>query len=309
MNKTILGGTGVFVLLVCLAGQVLAIGQMTEPIVINEVLRGQEFIKEIRLFSSQETVQSYALQAEGDIESWVSFYSQEDTGFETALSQAEVPARGYLTLSAKINVPIDVPNATYLGQIVVATLPPEDSETGETSALVRQRVGREVTITITDQEIIQLEADIIPISYDLNQGESLEIKTVYHNQGNVLLTPDLGIKIKRLDETVFQAIFPYPETEEPVKPKTSKAVIAAQWSSAGQQGGRYLVEVTVLVEGEVIKIEEFSIVVSSSLDQFLSFISFIGFGNLTLAWVIIGLVIGLIILGLGLAIRRIKVRN
>ena len=152
-----------------------------------------------------------------------------------------------------------------------------------------QRVGRKVSITVTDKEVVKLDTTIIPLNYGINKGESLKTKIIHTNRGNVSVKPDIQLKITKSGETVFNAIFPYPEDENPVRPLERKVMSSLiEWPTAGQESGQYKAEVKVLLDGEVMKESDFRFNVGFTVNRALSYISRLGGGNLVLGWFIIG---------------------
>jgi len=299
-----------FVCLICvliLPQDGFAIGQMTEPIVFNDILRGQEVFSELKFVNSKAKDVIYQLKAEGHIADWTSFYGIEDKEFENPINKIEIPSK--FTVSALVNfrVPQDTPNGEYKGVVAVIFAPELDEETGM-KVSVKQRVDRTVSITVTDEEIIDFEAITFPVEHDLGKNKPLEIKVSYENKGNISVKPDIELKILKNGNSIFNAIFPYPETEEPVRPKKSKALPFIEWQTIGQESGSYKAEVKILLDNEILEEHSFTFHVSDSADEFLGFVAKIGGGNLTLSWFIIGIFF-LIIGGILFFINKRRKRN
>lgn len=264
---------------------VFSIGQMTKPILIENVLRGQEITETLKLFNSEDKEVVYGLKAEGDIENWASFYGIEDKNLENPVTQIKIPPASYLDAIVKFTIPEDTPNGQYSGEIAVTSAPKKDSETENMVASVFQKIGREVLITVTDNEIIRLDAVFIPLKYGVKEGDSLKIKVIYDNQGNVSLRPDIQLTIIKSNKTVFNAIFPYPEAEEAIKPKTTKTMPLIEWQTAGQENGQYRAEIKVLLDNEVVEEHDFKFTIGfTSGTGFLAFITKLGASG----WFIIG---------------------
>lgn len=286
---------------------VLAIGQMTQPIIIKDVLRGQEIIETLTLLNSSVEKVIYELKAEGEITDWTSFYKIEDTGFQNPLSQIEVPSQSFLDIKVKFNLPEDLANGTYQGTVAILTIPEFDPHTGQTAVSVRQRVDREVSITLTDKQIIQLETAIIPLKYELAKDEPLQIKVIYDNQGNVVLKPNLQLKIQKDNQTIFKVIFPYPENTPVLKPRQRKTMPLIEWATIGQKNGKYKAEVEIIVDDKVMKQEQFHFYLGNSQEskvifgssKFLAGVAFLGRGSLLFGWLII---IGLFLILTGFVI-------
>lgn len=270
---------------------VLGIGQLTEPILLENVLRGQEITEPVYLFNTEDKEAVFVLAAEGEIAGWASFYSLEDENLENPLEKIKIPGRESIKVLVKFVIPQDIPNGEYAGFVSVASEAADEGGKREgLTTLVREKVGREVLITVTDQEIINFETTIIPEKYGLKKGEPLKIKAIYDNRGNIAIRPNLQLKILKGEQTVFKAIFPYPEDETAVRPFERRTLPAlVEWSSAGQARGSYRAEVKVLLNDQVYHEEDFQFSVGLvGLNDFLQAVAGLGRGSLILGWFIIG---------------------
>jgi len=304
-NRIFLGSLAL--LSVIAAANVSAIGMITEPIVAKDMLRGGEVSKTVTLFNPQASEAIYELGSSGQIEGWVEFFVPGK--LDTAVSQATVPPKAYYDVTAKIKVPEGTPNGEYKGEIFVKDNPKEQPGEEESSVGVGQMVSTEVTVTVTDREIIKLDTALIPESYDVKQGEPLKIKIIYENSGNVSLKPSFQLKIANSadERIVFNAIYPYSETEEAVKPGESKTMPVFEWPTAGQATGRYLVEAVSLVGDEVLDTDDFRFDISenSATGAVLgAFISSISGGNAALGWAVVGAVLLVLLIVLGAVIAK-----
>ncbi|MFH1111475.1 MAG: hypothetical protein V1712_00175 [Patescibacteria group bacterium] len=237
---------GVVSLALLWSQSVLAIGQLSKPIVVNNVLRGQAIPETLTLFNSDKEVRDFGLLASGDIAEWSAFYLPEDLA--TAVTKISVPAEGTAKAAVVITVPDDTPNGRYSGVLSVTYAPESTGAMEDKSTSVTQNIGRSVTITVTDKEIMKLETAVIPLTYQLAINEPLQIKLNYRNLGNVSVKPQAQLKIFSDQKNVANAIFPYPE-QEAIKPLTSKS-LQVEWPTSGLTDGRYQAEVTILVNGE-----------------------------------------------------------
>jgi len=281
------------------AQTVFGIGMLTEPIILEDVLRGQEVSEIVTVFNPENGQITYKLGAEGDIGSWVTFFENEQSN--TSISEINVPAKSYLDAIAKIRVPLDTPNGEYTGEIFITQAPKDKSEGGENSVTVFQRVGREVKVAVTDKEIIKLDTTLIPEKYDIKIGEPLKIKVIYENQGNISLKPDLQLQIINIETgvKVFNVIFPYPDTETPVKPGERKTISSFEWQTVGQAEGKYRAETKTLLGGKTVEENTFRFSVGnvatvnnentvSSNNKLLAAVAMLGRGNLMYGWFVIG---------------------
>jgi hypothetical protein len=271
---------------------VLGIGQMTEPIVVKDVLKGQEVVATLNLFNSEEEATVYGLKAEGEIADWASFYQIGDKNLVNPITEIQIPAQSFINALVKFKVPADAPNGDYQGEVILFNGVAEEAKEGEVNTTVFQSIGRDVSITVTDEEIIKLETAIIPVKYAVNQNEPLQIKVIYENLGNIIIKPDLQLKILKDEKVIYNAIFPYPEDENAVKPLERKELTSLiEWQTIGQENGEYRAEIKILYQGDLIQEESFrfnvGIVINAS--QFLAAVAKIGGGNIIAAWFIIGL--------------------
>ncbi len=287
-----------------------ALGQITEPIVIKSAMRGQSATAVLTILNSESKEIKVDLKAEGQIASWASFYDINDKKMANPISQLLLPIKAYQDAMVKFEIPKDAANGTYTGVIGVATVPETDASKTESRSNVSQRVDREVSITVSDKEVIVLNVSVIPSSYDLATGKPLKIRLIYDNQGNVAIKPDTQLKISRDGQSIYNAIFPYPETEEPVRPQQIKELsVPIEWSTTGQPSGKYQAEIKVLVNGQIVKENSFRFsvgMVKLSAGGLLAAVTTIGQGNLTLGWFVIG---GILIIIAGILIlfnKRIK---
>ena len=283
----------IFVLSFVLPLSASAIGQMTKPIVLQDVLRGQEVTAVLNFHNSEDKEITFQLRADGEISDWAIFYKIEDENLENPITEIQVPAESYIKATVKFAIHEETPNGEYTGEVAIMTMPSGEEEIDKMSASVFQRVAREVRITVTDEEIIQFDTAIIPFRYDVKKGEPLKIKVIYDNQGNVLIEPDIQLKVIQISTgNVVQStvIYPYPENANPVRPFERKVFEnLIEWNTAGQENGKYRAEIKVLLNSQVIEEEDFKFTVGLyDWDKLLASIAAIGGGSLMLAWLIIG---------------------
>lgn len=296
------------------------IGQMTKPIILENVLRGQVIEETLTLYGSEEKEVNFGLSAEGGIKDWATFYLPDD--LENPITKIQIPAKSHIDVIVRFRVPEDTPNGAYTGTVAIFSQPEENKGEG-ISTSVGLRVDREVSITVTDQEIIKLDTAIIPLKYKVEKGEPLQIKIIHDNQGNVSVEPDIQLKITKEGKKVFNAIFPYPEDENPVKPLERKTLSSLiEWQTTGQENGEYKAEIKVLLNGEEKQKEDFRFTAvgdgivagtersagKSNVDKFLDALSAIGRGNPTVGWLVIGGIF-LIIAEILITINRRKRRS
>ncbi|MDD5621272.1 MAG: hypothetical protein PHS27_01650 [Candidatus Pacebacteria bacterium] len=275
----------------------LAIGQMVQPIIKENVLRGQE-MTEILLLTNAASVDTLCnLAGEGKIADWMTFYKAEDDKLENSISEILIPAKSRLKAIVKFTAPKDVPNGKYSGQIVLSNNPDQGGQTKQNSVNLVQRIGRDVTIMVTDKEIINFKTSIIPLKYGVSNKEPLRIKAIYTNLGNVSIKPDVQLKIIKInnDQIIHNAIYLYPEGEDMVRAFSTKTINnLIEWQAIGHEVGYYKAEIKILLNGEVKEEHSFKFQIGNNISKLFASVSIIGGGNLSISLILIG--IGFIIM-------------
>jgi hypothetical protein len=309
MKKIILLCTSIiFLISVLILPQIaFGIGQMTQPIIKENVLRGQETRSVLILTNSGSEEEIYKLTGEGDVTGWASFYRIDDENLENPITEFAISAESSLRLVVKFTVPEDAPNGEYKGEVVLYNVPGEDDKINNTVKLT-QRIGREVTIVVTDQEIIEFKTSIIPLNYSVFKNKPLQIKGIYTNKGNVSIKPEVQLKITKFDtgKVVYNAIYPYPEDQEPVRAFSTKIFdTLVEWQTTGQENGRYKADVSILLNGE--KNEETNFTFSIQKSGLLGLVKGVSIGGWQINWWIISFVI-LVALAVVLS-KKFKIKN
>ena len=96
---------------------VLALGQMSQPILINNALRGNEYQELVTIVNNQNATATIQLSAEGQIAEWVKFYLPENQLEQT--TTVNVNANQNKNVNVIFTIPKDTPNGTYTGTINV----------------------------------------------------------------------------------------------------------------------------------------------------------------------------------------------
>jgi len=271
--------------------RILGIGMVTQSIIFENVLRGSEVVETLILLNSQDKDITYELVAEGEIASWASFYNVEDRKLENPIKEITLSPKSQERIIVKFTIPEDVPNGTYKGEVAIMTKPPENTE-GVISVSVIQRVGRPVSITISDKEILDFQPTIFPLKYAIGKNQPLKIKIIYTNNGNVFIQPSVHLKIIQVStgKVVHNAIYPYPEDEPPVKPFERRVLPELiEWQTAGQKNGLYEAQIKVLLDGETYFEKSFRFRVGIDImELLLASIGKLGGGNILLGWFVLG---------------------
>lgn len=253
--------TLVFGVLIFSAVKVFAIGQISTPIVVKDALRGQIIKETLHITNSKSVPLIFELKATGDIVDWAAFYKDEE--LKTPISELEVSPFFYNEAYVVLTVPADAPNGDYEGTIDVITNASRNEQSSQ-AASVNFSVSREVAIAVSGKEVVDLEAMIIPAEYIASADHPIKIRVIYQNHGNVAVRPDVHLKIDSEEKTIFNAIFPYPDSEDAVKAGERKELPLIEWQAAGQPEGKYRALAKVMLDKDVIKEERFQFDIISS---------------------------------------------
>src|SRR3989344_4170199 len=226
-----------------------AIGQMTQPIVVKNAAKGQVIIETLKLYGEALTDKEFSLIAEGDIKDWVKFYALGDR--ETPITSINIPKGKNADIDAVITVSSSAANGTYAGTLSLVSSAPKSENTNDSGVSIGQKVGRAVTITVTDKEIIAMEVGVIPVSYQINSQSPLAIRFQYYNKGNIDIKPEVRVQFKDIDQTkvLLTSVFPYPESEAAIKPLERKEIPTVEVPMSFSDG-RYWAFVSIWEQGE-----------------------------------------------------------
>ncbi len=240
---------GALFLLLIPISRALAIGQMTQPIVVNNAVKGQVIIETLKLFGEAQEDKEYGVIAEGDIKDWVQFFAIGDR--EKPIKSINIPKGKNIDVEAHITVSSSAANGTYTGTLSIVSSAGKNENTDGSSVMIGQKVGREVKITITDKEIIDMEVGVIPVSYQIDSGSPLKIRFQYYNKGNIDIKPEVRVQFKDIDQTkvLLTSVFPYPESEASIKPLERKEIPMIEVPMSFSDG-RYWAFVSIMEKGE-----------------------------------------------------------
>lgn len=234
---------------------VYAIGQMTKPIIVDNALRGQEFEQTLTIMNTDEEEVTINFLAENDIDGWVEFFLPED--MDSPITKLDMAAKERENIIAKFLIPEDIPNGEYKGLLSVKREAEKSTTTSKVTSKIARKVSRPITITVTDQEEINVSIIVTPEKYDLLPDESLKIRVKYSNQGNIVIKPQLHIKIVQAGKNFYNVILPYPEDEDGVKPLTTHEIASIEIPISGVKLGQVIAEFDVLHNQEIIQKENF----------------------------------------------------
>jgi hypothetical protein len=246
----------------CFLRKADAMGMTSDPIVVDNALRGQVIKEELRVLNNEEVENYFEIFASGDIGGWTEFYYNGEAveGMDFAPGSGE-------RVGVEITIPSDAPNGEYSGQLKIKKSPQEtDKKEGESTVGVAQQISRDVVITVTDTEIVDLESSISPQSYILNPGDPLQVNAFYYNHGNVSARPDLGLRVIRDNHVLHNSIYIYPEEKEAV-PALGQEKIINFYNPGNIEPGKYRVETTVYLNGDKYDEDGFIFEVTGGQEQ------------------------------------------
>lgn len=228
--------------------KIQAIGQISKPIIIEDALRGQSYQEEMVVFNTEKVNLKIGLSAEGGIKDWVSFYNLGDQ--ENPISEVNIGAGENLKVYAVFNISESAPNGEYKGFISASSRPTENASSTESQVVLSQKIDRPVAIIVSDNQIVEFGASVIPDSYDLKKDEPLSVRIIYDNQGNIDIKPQIQVKIKKDEQIVYNVIYPYPENTKAVVPNSRQEIEPFVIPTAGLSKGKYLAEFDFLIGSE-----------------------------------------------------------
>ena len=238
--------------------QTLGMGIVSQPLVIENAIRGETIQDSLEVFNSEEAPVVFELSSEGDIAGWAVFYLPDD--LENPITQISAQASSYVKSTVYINVPEDTANGEYQGQLTATLKPAEtdDAAEGNTKVTILQRLSRQITINVTDNENAKLAVSVIPATYDIKNNQPLDIRFIYDNQGNISLSPQIDLKVYASNnKVVYNLIYPYPEAEEPIKPGEIREISSISLPTTDLKDGSYRAEMKFLHQGNSILTEDF----------------------------------------------------
>ena len=224
-----------------------ALGLVTAPITVENALRGEKIFQELNIVNTEDRDIVIELGASGQIADWALFYYPEDR--ENPIATTTLAARERINMFAVISVPADAPNGDYRGALSATQAAVEAEESEDSFVTLAQKIDRPVAITVSDEEEVSLAVSVIPRTYDLKIAEPLSTRIIYDNQGNVSLRPAIDFKIKLDDRSVYNAIYPYPESEPSVSSKEQREIPAIEILTANLVEGKYVAEL-IFTRGE-----------------------------------------------------------
>lgn len=265
-----------------------ATGILSEPIEVENARRGQSHWEDLLLMNSDSKEIIFELSAEGVLADWVEFYSVDNT--KDSIAKIAVAPKSNLGVKAKFIIPDNVANGKYQGQLISKTAVSSAEMSGDAVMKIVKRFGRDVSITVTDNQILDFNTIFIPVSYSMMEGEIFKVRMIHENHGNVDIRPNVELRIDQNGEEVFKAVFPYPDNYDSVQPNERKEIEnQIEWRTKGYDLGNYDVILSTFHDGKLNQKEEFMISIAAEKSGTASLISSINnFNNKNLlVWVVV----------------------
>lgn len=264
--KKILFKSLVFLALLSFFPQIaFGIGQTTDPIIINDALRGETFQKEVIVVNTGKESFLIDVKEEGDIAGWVKFFKMND--LKNPIDGVYLKAGERINLFAQITIPIDAKNGKYSGFISVIQKPKSEAVEEGSSSSVSQKIDRKVDIEVSDKENIAIKVSVIPEKYDLKENESLKVRLIYDNQGNVAVKPDINLKIKKDEKVLFNITYPFSEDTEAIKPKAIYEVPSVEIPTSMLENGKYVAEFDFIIDTKVVSTKRVKFTIGEVLEK------------------------------------------
>jgi len=273
-----------------------ATGILSEPIEVENARRGQTHWEDLLLMNSDGKEIIFELSAEGILANWVEFYSADNT--KDPITKIAVAPNTNLGIKAKFSIPDNVANGKYQGQLISKTAVSPREMSGDAVMNIIKRFGRDVSITVTDNQILDFNTIFIPVSYSVAQGDVFRVRMIHENHGNVDIKPNVELRISQNGEEIFKAVFPYPDNDDQIQPNERKEIEnQIEWRTKGYDLGNYDVTLSTFHDDKLNQKEEFMISIAAEKNGIASLISGINnFNNKNLlVWVVAASLVLLII--------------
>jgi len=240
-----------FLVLICLlfipVSEVLAIGQITKTITIDNALREGQYEDRLTLINSEDREVVVDISAEGEISEWISFYDDDLNQIFTST----MPPGSKKYVKVIFVIPSDVPNGGYNGYITISRQNDDLGELSTSTVAITQKISRTVNIRVSDIEDIDFVSTVTPEKFDLGDGENLKLNVSYYNKGNVIIKPQVQVKIVQAKNVLYNTILLYSESEG-VKPSSQSEIPVIEIPLNNLKEGKARAEITISNNGIVM---------------------------------------------------------
>lgn len=180
-----------------------SVGIYPTQIDVTNAARGSVFYNTIGLRHSEPHPQTFQLVAQGPIADWVEFVDARDhtkmVNSITVRAATNGSAQGEVV--SRISVPVNAPNGTYTGSILVTTALERPQQSASSSASVSLGAQIDVTVVVTGQQTISASlSDASALNIEV--GSPLRISTMMHNSGNIRIVPQFHVVVSTGTKTV-----------------------------------------------------------------------------------------------------------
>jgi len=274
-----------------ISNNAFGIGQMTDSIIING-FRSESYDEMMIINNTDASESTIKLSADGKIADWVKFFAKKDDA--DPITEIKIPANSRMNAIARFTIPGEIENGTYTGNINVSTLPGKSQS--KIGVSVIQKVPRDVTITVSGDEIKKIDCFFKPLNLEVTSQNELRIEIECANNGNVSVSPVVKQAIFKESNEIVTAVIMYPSDKKPIRPTTSEKWVLS-WASANRPAGDYRAELTMMLDGKPIEQREsfvFSINNSTTIDKN-TFLASLLAGNYNQIIILIGVGVALVI--------------
>jgi hypothetical protein len=212
------------------------LGSSPPSIEITDALRGNNYQRTIRFFSSAEEPVTLSLSANGAISDWVTYYSFDEPN--KPITEALVSEKSNVTIITKIAIPADASNGEYIGSLNADTKP-SDSIISGAGVAVSLHTSIVMNISITGVQKLEGSVDRVEIE-NTEIGLPLNIDVSFRNTGNVIANPIFNVKIIQNENIIDEF-----SNSETVIDVDSSDTIGLQWDTSGNNSGAYNAEISV----------------------------------------------------------------
>jgi hypothetical protein len=215
------------------------IGVVPAFIEMDNRLKGATYNRQITIFNSGEEPILFDLQANGDIESWITFYKYENL----SVSITNITVDYEQKIIMEFNIPEDIANGEYEGTVDVTSNRGEKAERGATVNVV---FPVRISFNVIGTQILTGNVSEIKIE-DVEVGYPLIISLYFLNTGNVIATPVINVDTTR--ESFPIESFIYSDTDVDVDDGER---IFVEWDTTNREPGKYNAHVNISLGDNVL---------------------------------------------------------
>ncbi len=266
--------------------QVSAIGQVSDPIVVENALRGQSFEKSTIIMNNKDEEAVFKMSATGAVKDWMLFFSEDN--LEKPISEIKILPYSYVSVIARIAIPSDVANGTYEGKIIASeTSGNSTSNAKDSSVSVSIEAPREVKIVVGDKQDLRADMTAVSQDYYLAQNGVLKIAVTIANKGNVQLRPDISIVILKDGQEINSVVHQYLASADAIKPLAQK-LFDIDWNVNDSPIGDYEAVVTAKVNNNVLAENKLKFAIRSQKEIFSANLTNSSSDKTIFVWYVIG---------------------